>query len=119
MRRMFGWMMVLALLAGVTACSDDKKDDAKVESTDNGDGGDAKNTDSGDPDVQAYCKAVDEYVKKVKDAMNDPGKAATLATEGQDLAKQAQDLATADLSSADAQAVADCTKKSTDALTGG
>jgi hypothetical protein len=118
---MFGWLMVLALLAGVTACSDDKKDDAKVESTDKGDSGDSGdgNTDSGNADVVAYCKAVDAYVQKAKDAMSDPAKAAALTSEGQDLAKQAQDLATANLSAEEAQEVADCTKKSTDALTGG
>ena len=81
-----------------------------------GSGGGGK-TASGNSDVKAYCKAVDNYIQKVKAAQSDPAKAQTLAKEGQDLSTKAQALATGRLSAADGQAVADCTKRSAEALT--
>jgi len=117
MRRVLGFVMVVGLLVGgASACSsssDNKKDDTTTTVKDNG------GSSSGNAKVVAYCKAVDEFVKKAQAAKSDPSKASTLATEGQDLSAKAQALGTAGLSSADAAKVADCTKKSTAALTGG
>jgi len=115
--------MIAGLLMGVAACGSSGGDDAKKSDTpaasDSGkDSGsdEGSTTDSGNADVKAYCDAVDEYVQKVKDASGDASKAAALADEGQELTEKAQALATADLDAQDAQDVADCTKKSTDAL---
>ena len=115
MRRAAGFVLVLALLTGgAAACG----------SSGGSSGGDTKttegssNTDSSDADVQAYCKAVDEFVAKAKEILADPtkGDATSLQSEGQELTAKATELAKKDLSSEDAQAVADCSKKSTDAL---
>lgn len=117
MRRALGTILIAGLLVGAAACGSSggsdssKKTDTTEASSDSG-----GSTSSGNADVKAYCKAVDEYVKKVKEAEGDPTKAAALSGEGQELTKKATALATADLSSDDAKAVADCTKKSTDAL---
>ena len=117
MRRVLGFVMVVGLLVGAAACSsssDDKKDDTTTTVAKDSGGGDSSNA-----EVDAYCKAVDEFVQKAKAAQADPSKASTLATEGQELQSKATALAGAGLSSADATKVADCTKKSTAALTGG
>jgi len=114
MRRVFGFVMVLGLLAGAAGCSSsgsDKKADSPAAET--GDKG--STSDSGNAKVDDYCKAVDSFVTKAKAAQSDPAKAQALTADSQDLAKKAQALATG-LSAEDAQKVADCTKKSTDAL---
>ncbi|MCU1356290.1 MAG: hypothetical protein JWM89_1708 [Acidimicrobiales bacterium] len=112
--------MIAGLLVGAGACGSSgggsKASDTTTAAADSGSGG---GTSSGNADVKAYCKAVDAYVKKVKDATGDASKAAELGTQSQDLSKKAAALATAGLNADDATAVADCTKKSTDALTGG
>jgi hypothetical protein len=111
--------MIAGLLMGAAACgssggsdssksSDTKSSDTKTE--------EGSTTDSGNADVKAYCDAVDDYVAKVKDAEGDATKAAALSDEAQKLSEKAQALATAGLDAGDAQDVADCTKKSTDAL---
>jgi hypothetical protein len=114
--------MIVGLIVGGAACgssggsdakSSDKTEDTKANDTSSDSG---KTTDSGNKDVKAYCDAVDEYVQKVKDAQGDAAKAAALSDEAKDLSDKAAALATAGLDSGDAQAVADCTKKSTDAL---
>lgn len=118
MRRALGTILIAGLLFGTAACgssgggSDSPKSDTTKVSSESGGG----STSSGNADVKAYCKAVDEYVQKVKDAGTDTGKISALSAEGQELSTKAAALATADLTSDDAQAVADCTKKSTDAL---
>lgn len=115
--------MIAGLLMGGAACGSDGDDDAKSsnpssESTDSSESksGEGSTTDSGNADVKAYCDAVDEYVQKVKDAEGDASKAAALSDEAQELTEKATALATAGLDADDAQEVADCTKKSTDAL---
>ena len=118
MRRILGAMMIAGLLMGGAACGssggDDAKSDTPSESSDKKDEG--STTDSGNADVKAYCDAVDEYVEKVKDAQDDPAKASALTEEAQELSEKAAALGTAGLDADDAQDVADCTKKSTDAL---
>jgi len=85
--------------------------------TDGGGGG----VESANPKVQDYCDAVASYVAKVKSAMSDPTGAAAgeLVTEGQALSTKASALASAGLTSADAEAVSKCTQEATSALTGG
>ncbi|QXC61734.1 hypothetical protein KSP35_02495 [Aquihabitans sp. G128] len=102
------------LVTGAAGCSSSGSDKAsdKTEAVSTNDGGEG----SGNADVTAYCKAVDSFVKKAKAAQGDAAKAQALTADSQDLAKKAQALATANLSADDAQVVADCTKKSTDAL---
>ena len=124
MRRALGFIMIAGLLVGAGACGssggDTKASDTTVAAdsgSDSGSGGGS--TSNANAEVQAYCEAVDAYVKKVKDATGDAAKAAELGTQSQDLSKKAAALATAGLNADDAAAVADCTKKSTDALTGG
>ncbi|WP_426573874.1 hypothetical protein [Aquihabitans sp. McL0605] len=123
MRRALGSILIAGLLMGAAACGTSGGSDSKpsggstVTTADSGsDSGGSGEVASGNKAVAAYCKAVDEYVKKAKAAMNDPAKASTLATEGQDLSKKAVALSTSGLSADDAKAVGDCTKKSTDAL---
>ena len=116
MRRVAGCILALALLTGGAAACGSSGGSDKASGTTVASGG---NTSSSNADVKAYCDAVDAYVKKVQAAKTDTSKLAALSAEGQDLAKKAQNLATAGLSSKDAQDVAACTKKSTDALTGG
>jgi len=122
MRRVLGFMLALGLLVGgATACGSSSGGDKSSATTAGGDSATTTasgNGSSGGGKVADYCKAVDDYVAKVKAAKADPSKAAALAADGQDLAKKAAALATG-LSASDAQKVADCTKKSTDALTGG
>ena len=116
MRRFLGLFLVAGLLiVGAAGCSsdDDKKADTKTESTEAGD--DGGETASGNADVQAYCDAVDEYVAAVKDAGTDAAKVQALTEQATDLSKKAGALAGI-TDADDAQAVADCTKKSTDAL---
>ena len=57
------------------------------------------------------------YIKKVDAAQGDTAKAAALSDDVQDLTEKATALATAGLDAQDAQDVADCTKKSAEALT--
>ena len=116
MRRALGLIMIAGLVLGAGACSSsggDKKADTK-STTDSGDTN--GETASGNKAVQQYCDAVDAYVKKAKAAEGDASKAAALADDSKDLTSKATALATAGLNADDAQAVADCTKKSTDAL---
>jgi len=113
--------MIAGLLMGGAACGSSGGDDAKTSDTKASDSSDTKSdegstTDSGNADVKAYCDAVDDYVAKVKDAQGDAAKAAALSDEAQKLSEKASALATAGLDAGDAQDVADCTKKSTDAL---
>ncbi|HWJ98358.1 MAG TPA: hypothetical protein VNQ33_09370, partial [Acidimicrobiales bacterium] len=108
------------LLMGAAACGSSGGDDAKKSDTteaksDSG-SDEGATTDSSNADVKAYCDAVDEYVKKAKAAQSDPAKASALTDEAKDLTDKATALASAGLDADDAQAVADCTKKSTDAL---
>jgi hypothetical protein len=121
MRRVLGAFLIAGLLMGAAACGssggdDAKKSDTNESSSDNGNTSSGETTDSGNKDVKAYCDAVDEYVKKAKDAMNDPAKAQALTDEAKQLTDKATALASAGLDANDAQKVADCTKKSTDAL---
>jgi hypothetical protein len=109
--------MIAGLLMGVAACgSSGGSDSSKSSDTTEKTSDEGSTTDSGNADVKAYCDAVDDYVAKVKDAEGDAAKAAALSDEAQKLTEKAQALATAGLDSGDAQDVADCTKKSTDAL---
>ena len=107
--------MIAGLLMGVAACGSSGGSDAKTSDT-KAKTEEGSTTDSGNADVKAYCEAVDDYVAKVKDAEGDAAKAAALSDEAQKLTDKATALATANLDSGDAQDVADCTKKSTDAL---
>ena len=131
MRRVLGAFLIAGLLTGAAACGSSGGDDAKKSDTtaassdsgssdsgssDSGSSDSGSSTDSSNKDVKAYCDAVDEYVQKVKDAQGDAAKAAALTDEAQELTEKATALSTAGLSADDAQAVADCTKKSTDAL---
>ena len=122
MRRALGLIMIVGLVLGAAACgssggSDSSSDKSAASSDSSSDSSsDGGSTSSGNADVKAYCKAVDEYVQKVKDAEGDAAKAQALTNDSQELAKKASALATANLSADDAKAVADCTKKSTDAL---
>lgn len=116
MRRMLGAIMIAGLLVGGAACGSSGGSDAKSSDTTAEKSSEGSTTDSGNADVKAYCDAVDEYVKKVEAAKGDPAKAAALSDEAKELTDKASALATADLDAADAQDVADCTKKSTDAL---
>jgi hypothetical protein len=112
-------MMVAGLLiVGASACGSsggDKKSDTP-SSTDSSGGGGGGGSASSNSKVKAYCDAVDAYIQKYKDANGDTSKLASLSKDSQDLAAKAQALATAGLSSSDAQDVAACTKKSTDAI---
>jgi outer membrane murein-binding lipoprotein Lpp len=116
MRRVLGAIMIAGLLMGGAACgssggSDSGKSDTTAAKSEEG-----STTDSGNADVKAYCDAVDDYVAKVQEAKDDPAKASALTDEAKELSEKASALATAGLDSGDAQDVADCTKKSTDAL---
>ena len=111
--------MMAGLVLGVAACgssggSDSSSDTKTTEATSSESGGGS--TDSSNAKVAEYCKAVDDYVQKVKDAEGDPSKLSALTDEGKELTDKAAALATANLSADDAKAVGDCTKKSTDAL---
>jgi hypothetical protein len=101
---------------GSSGGSDAKSSDTTAPKSTDESSTDKSTTDSGNADVKAYCKAVDEYVKKVKEAKDDPAKASALTDEAKELTEKATALSTAGLDAQDAQDVADCTKKSTDAL---
>ena len=124
MRRILACMLALTLLTGASACSDDDKDATNTtapagtgDSAAPDDGGDS-GTSSNDT-VAAYCKAVDAYVDRIKEAGSGGLTSADMIKEGQELSKKAAALGTANLSAAELQEVADCTKKTTAALTGG
>ena len=113
--------MIAGLLMGGAACGssgdDAKSSDTKVTNDSGSEsGGEEATTDSGNADVKAYCEAVDDYIAKVKDAQSDPAKAAALSEEATKLSEKASALGTSGLDAGDAQDVADCTKKSTEAL---
>ena len=110
MKRILGAVLLTGLLFTGAACG------SSSGGSDGGDSGGGK-TSSGNADVKAYCKAVDDYIQKVKDASNDAAGAQTLAKEGQELSSKAAALGTAGLSASDGQAVAECTKRSAEALT--
>jgi len=97
-----------------TAPTDATTETTEGSATTTGGGGGSSN-----PKVAAYCKAVNAYVAEVNAAKSDPSKLGSLAADGQKLAELAQGLASAGLTAADAQVLSDCTKKATDALTGG
>ncbi len=122
MKRIAGFLLAFTLLTGFAAgCSSDDDGDAATteQSADNGssdNGSSDEGSTSGNADVAAYCEAVDAFVEKALEAADDPAKAAGLATEGQDLTEKATALSTAGLSAEEAQEVADCTERSTEAL---
>ena len=128
MRRALGYIMIAGLLMGAAACGSSGGSDSSKATTapasasdsgsDSGSGSGGSTT-STNKDVQAYCKSIDALVQKYKDAKGDMTKLSTLSADGQDLAKKGAALTTSGLSAADGQAVADCTKKSTDALAAG
>jgi len=74
---------------------------------------------SGSSAADEYCKAIKDYVAKVKAAQSDPSKLAGLAEDGQKLSEKAAALAGSNLSVADGQKVAKCAQEASDALTGG
>ncbi len=116
MRRVLGYLMIAGLMVGgVAGCGSDSSDGtgsdggATTEAAGESSGG-------GNADVEAYCKAVDEYVAKAKDVGTDPAKAEALSTEAQELAEKATALASSGLDADDATRVGECTKASTEAL---
>lgn len=116
MRRALGCLLIAGLLLGAAACGSSGGSDSSSTKTTSASGSGGGSTSSSNKDVQAYCKAVDAYVAKVKAAEGDASKVAALTSEDQDLGKKASALATSGLSASDASAVAACTKKSTEAL---
>lgn len=126
MKKLFALAVVMGVLfVGAAGCSSDSSDDKSPETTaapDSGSKDDSGSSDSGSgsDEVAAYCKAVDEYVQQVKDAMKNPTSADTsaLTSQGQELTKKAQDLA-GNINADEAKEVADCSKKAASALTGG
>ena len=119
MRRTAGFLLAFALLTGgAAACgSSSGGSDGKTDTTT----ASAGNTDSTNADVQAYCKAVDAYVKKAKEILADPSKgdAASLQAEGTKLSQKAQALTSKGLSAADGKAIGECSARSASALTPG
>ena len=105
---------VLAL--GTAACGDNNDNGGSGGSGDNS--SDSGGSGSSNADVKAYCDAVKDYVDKVNAAVKskDVSQLSALQGESQDLTDKATALATANLSSDDAQEVANCTKEATDAL---
>lgn len=117
MRRALGMLMIAGLLFGTAACgSSGGSDSSSGDDTEATADGGGETTDSGNADVKAYCDAVDDYVQQIEDASGDAAKLADLTDEGQELAEKAAALGTADLNADEVQEVADCTKKSTEAL---
>jgi hypothetical protein len=70
---------------------------------------------SSNPDVEAFCDEVDEFVTAMEDVLADPasGDAAELATQGQELATSAQELA-GSVDAEDADRLQECTAQLSD-----
>jgi len=108
---------VLAL--GTAACGDNNDNGGSGGSGGSGDSSsDSGGSGSSNADVKAYCDAVKDFVDKVDAAVKskDASQLSALQGESQDLADKAAALATANLSTADGQEVANCTKDATSAL---
>ena len=123
-KRFLSWFFVLAMLVGgAAACGDDSGDgggsDTTTGSGDSGDSGDS-GSDSGNPDVQAYCDQVTQFADDVVAAEGDLSALADLSSQGQELSQAATDLSAnaAVLTSADSDALAQCSQQAADALAG-
>jgi hypothetical protein len=79
---------------------------------DDGGGDDGGDGGSANPDVEAYCDAVAEFVANFDPNNPDTG------TAGQELAQQGQELATSDLTAEDAQRIGECTQELAQIATG-
>lgn len=100
MRRGLAWMLALTfLVGGVAACSDD--DDGGDEATSEESGGDDTAADEGGDSggneaIQEYCDAVQEFVAKSEELVDDPTNAdlqAEVTELSTALTDQATDLA--------------------------
>ncbi|MCU1353044.1 MAG: hypothetical protein JWM05_2253 [Acidimicrobiales bacterium] len=112
-------LLVVCLLTvgGAAGCSKSKKSDSTNTDNTTQDTGSTGGGGGASGKVKAYCDSVDSFVKKAKAAGTDPTKLQALTTEAQDLAKKGTALT--GISADEAKQVADCTAKTTKALTPG
>ena len=108
----------LALLGA--ACSSDDDGDTPTDTEASSDapaGTEASGEESSgsNPDVEAFCDEVDAFVAAMEEVLADPssGDAAALATQGQDLAASATELA-GSVDSGDSERLQECTSSLSD-----
>ena len=103
-----------------TACSSDDDSDTPADTEASSDAPadtDASGEESSgsNPDVEAFCSEVDEFVTAMEEVLADPtsGDAAALATQGQDLAASATELA-GSVDGSDSERLQECTSDLSD-----
>jgi hypothetical protein len=96
-----------------TAAESPSEESSDAESSDAESSGDESS--SSNPDVEAFCDEVDEFVTAMEEILADPasGDAAELATQGQELATSAQELA-GSVDAEDADRLQECTAQLSD-----
>ncbi len=110
-------VLPLALL-GAACSSDDDADSADTEASADEPGEETADTEAsgdaegGNPEVEEFCSQVDEFVTAMEEVLADPtsGDAAALATQGQELATSATELA-GSVDASDSERLQECTQK--------
>ncbi len=109
-------VLPLALLG--TACGSDSDDDSPADTgaeapdgTEASDDSDSEGSE-GNPEVEAFCSQVDEFVTAMDEILADPtsGDAAAIAAQGQELSASAAELA-GNVDSSDSDRLQECTEE--------
>ena len=125
MRRALGLALLVSVVVGGGACSDDGDGSPRTtvvgdtESTADPNAPTTAAEPVDNPGIDAYCSAVDDYVAKVEAAAGDPDKMRALVPDSESLTAQLQVLLASGLSAEESGRMGDCTQRAVDALAAG
>ena len=122
MKKILGWTVAAVVsLGGVAACGSDSKSSSTTKATtaENTNGSTETGTGSGNAAVDAFCKQADDLAVKLKAVLADPASADAAAVTASAAKLTTDAAALAGSNPSDVDKINACTKKLTDAATGG